>query len=105
MDVIFHEHRLSDLCFACTVFGKSDNALSNSGFRTWKNLAHHLKEHEYSKGHCDNMTNEISALIGNKVLEEIVRRVHRAKYYSVIMDCTPDVSHKEQLSIVLRIVN
>lgn len=48
--------------------------------------------------------NEIIALIGNKVLEEIVRRVHRAKYYSV-MDCTPDVSHKEQLSIVLRIVN
>lgn len=24
---------------------------------------------------------------------------------TVIMDCTPDVSHKEQLSIVLRIVN
>lgn len=49
--------------------------------------------------------NEIIALIGNKALEEIVRRVHRAKYYSVIMDCTLDVSHEEQLSIVLRIVN
>lgn len=197
----------SVFCFACTVFGKRDNALSDCGFRTWRNLAHHLKEHEYSKGHCDNMRNwhelqrrlqtnttidqrqqdlmrieiehwkgvirrviaiichlaernqalrgttselydphngnflaqvelmaqfdsvmtehirkienqetrvhylsgtiqnEIIALIGNKVLEEIVRRVHRAKYYSVIMDCTPDVSHKEQLSIVLRIVN
>lgn len=193
-------------CFACTVFRKRENALSNCGFHTWRNLAHHLKEHEYSKGHCDNMTNwhelqrrlqtnttidqrqdlmqieiehwkgvirrviaiichlaernlvlrgttsdlydphngnflaqvelmaqfdsvmtecirrvqnqetrvhylsgtiqnEIIALIGNKVLEEIVRRVYRATYYSVIMDCTLDVSHKEQLSIVLRIVN
>ncbi|KAG2456448.1 ZMYM5 protein, partial [Polypterus senegalus] len=47
----------SVFCFACTVFGKRDNALSNCGFRTWRNLAHHLKEHKYSKGHCDNMTN------------------------------------------------
>lgn len=46
----------SVFCFACTVFGKRDNALSNCGFRTWRNLAHHLKEHKYSKGHCDNMT-------------------------------------------------
>ena len=26
------------------------------------------------------------------------------QYYAVIMDCTPDVSHTEQLSVVLRIV-
>ncbi|XP_025202251.1 uncharacterized protein LOC112599539 [Melanaphis sacchari] len=28
-----------------------------------------------------------------------------AKYYSVLIDCTPDISHKEQVSIMLRIVN
>lgn len=32
-------------------------------------------------------------------------KVKRAKYYAVIMDCTPDISHNEQLSVVLRIVN
>uniref|UniRef100_A0A3B4XMQ3 DUF4371 domain-containing protein n=1 Tax=Seriola lalandi dorsalis TaxID=1841481 RepID=A0A3B4XMQ3_SERLL len=49
--------------------------------------------------------NEIITLVGDKTLQEIVRTVTKAKYFSVIMDCTPDISHKEQLSIVLRIVN
>ncbi|XP_063732765.1 zinc finger MYM-type protein 1-like isoform X2 [Eleginops maclovinus] len=49
--------------------------------------------------------NEIIQLVGDKILQEIARRVHKAKYFSVIMDCTPDISHKEQLSVVLRIVN
>ncbi len=49
--------------------------------------------------------NEIMTLVRDKILEEIVRRVTKAKYFSIIMDCTPDISHKEQLSIVLRIVN
>uniref|UniRef100_A0A8C5EEX0 HAT C-terminal dimerisation domain-containing protein n=1 Tax=Gouania willdenowi TaxID=441366 RepID=A0A8C5EEX0_GOUWI len=48
--------------------------------------------------------NEIINLVGDKTLEEILRRVTKAKYFSVIMDCTPDISHKEELSIVLRIV-
>ncbi len=42
-------------CFACTLFGKCENALSKGGFRTWKNIGSHLKEHEYSKSHVDNM--------------------------------------------------
>lgn len=49
--------------------------------------------------------NEIITVIGDKILQEIVSRVTKAKYYSVIMDCTPDFSHTDQLSVVLRIVN
>lgn len=49
--------------------------------------------------------NEITALLGDKILEEIVRRVKKAQYFSIIMDCTPDKSHTEQLSVVLRVVN
>ncbi|KAL7858049.1 hypothetical protein AOLI_G00181510 [Acnodon oligacanthus] len=47
----------SVFCFPCTVFGKRDSAISNCGFHKWRNLTHHLKEHEYSKGHFGNMTN------------------------------------------------
>lgn len=194
-------------CFACKLFGKQHNALTKQGFRNWKNLSGHLKEHEYSKMHITNMRswhelqkrlksktaidqinqdimhlevqhwrgvisrviaiichlaernlalrghthklydpqngnflsqielmamfdpvmtehvrriqtketkvqylsgtiqNEVIGLLGDKILEEIVRRVKKAKYYSIIMDCTPDKSHTEQLSVVLRVVN
>lgn len=37
--------------------------------------------------------------------KKIISLVQNAKYYSVLMDCTPDISHKEQVSIMLRIVN
>ena len=47
----------SVFCFACKLFGKQDNALTKGGFRTWRNLAGHLKEHEYSKTHITCMTN------------------------------------------------
>lgn len=194
-------------CFSRLLFSKRDNALSTHGYCAWKNLAHHLKEHEYTKAHSESMKkwhdlqkrlptqtaidqtyqnlmqleiehqkavtqshshylspeqnqalrgtsnvpfddrirngnflslvelmgqfdsvlnehlkriknkemkvhylsptiqNEIINLVGEKIIEEIMRRVKLANYYSVIMDCTPDRSHKEQLSLVLRIVN
>ena len=49
--------------------------------------------------------NEIISLVAKCTTDAIVDRIKKAKYYSVIMDCTPDLSHNEQLSVVLRIVN
>lgn len=44
---------------------------------------------------CSQIQNEIIALIGDKVLDEIVRRVKKATFFSIIMDCTPDTSHTD----------
>ncbi|XP_065665530.1 zinc finger MYM-type protein 1-like [Hydra vulgaris] len=51
-----------------------------------------------------NVQNEIIGLISRRILKTIVSSVQSSKYFSVIMDCTPDVSHTEQLSILLRCV-
>lgn len=49
--------------------------------------------------------NELLSLMGNKVRECILNRVKEAKYFALILDCTPDLSRKEQLSIILRYVH
>ena len=57
---------------------------------------HYLSKH---------IQNELIVRIGGMVLQSICEKVHNAKYYSVILDCTPDTSHIEQMSVILRIVN
>ena len=37
-----------------------------------------------------------------KVLKPIVEEIMRAKYFSIIVDSTPDLSHTDQLSIIIR---
>lgn len=65
-----------------------------------RHLTHAKSTHYLSK----NIQNEFIGLLAEAVLEKIVQRVKTAGYYSIMMDCTPDVSHKEQLSLVLRYV-
>uniref|UniRef100_A0A8C9Y5M1 HAT C-terminal dimerisation domain-containing protein n=1 Tax=Sander lucioperca TaxID=283035 RepID=A0A8C9Y5M1_SANLU len=45
--------------------------------------------------------NELITLIGDKTVEAIIQGVKQSHYYSVIMDCTPDAAHIEQLSVTL----
>ena len=42
--------------------------------------------------------------ISSKILEIIVEEIKTSKYFSVFLDCTPDQSHKKQLSVIVRIV-
>ena len=48
--------------------------------------------------------NELINVIAMSIRQDIVDKVKRAKFYSVIADETTDVSNKEKLSVSLRYV-
>ena len=43
---------------------------------------------------------ELVQLTGKRVLDEIVSRIKRSRYYSVTLDSTPDEGHVDQLTLV-----
>ena len=48
--------------------------------------------------------NEFINLLGDQVRKQIIQQVREAKYFCVIFDSTPDISHNDQTSQVLRYV-
>ena len=42
-----------------------------------------------------NIQNELIELMVNEVLQQIISMIKRSKYYSIMLDCTPDVSRME----------
>lgn len=48
--------------------------------------------------------NKIISIMAQSVLDEILKEIHEAEFYSVILDTTQDISKVDQLSQVLRYV-
>ena len=49
--------------------------------------------------------NEFISLLGKIVKEKIIEDVNKAMYYGILFDSTPDVSHQDQMSEVIRYVH
>ena len=48
--------------------------------------------------------NEIIGMLSCQIQKKIISMLTKAKYYSMILDCTPDVSKTEQLTVIVRFV-
>ncbi|CAF1196363.1 unnamed protein product [Didymodactylos carnosus] len=53
----------------------------------------------------DTVSDEFIEVMGNHVRKLIIMELKKAKYYSIIIDSTPDIAHLDQLTFVVRYVD
>ncbi|XP_015378613.1 PREDICTED: zinc finger MYM-type protein 1-like, partial [Diuraphis noxia] len=71
-------------------------------------MKEHIRRISSEEIHCHylgkNIQNEVIRLLANKIRSHILNELKNSKYYSIILDCTPDLSNIEQMTVIVRFV-
>lgn len=66
----------------------------------------HVKENPRSVSYLSpEIQNEFISLLANRLRNQLLIDIRRNRYYGILLDSTPDLGHREQLSEVIRFVD